>query len=190
MVEGKYPDRQAYRKEDGILVTWPSPQHKAKAMSANPGKYTDQDPKPKDPNKTDKEGPKEPIKREPPVDKDEEPDTDKSPTKEPEERGQNIFPTGGNLAVEPMRGSEKPEPPPQPPAASIAPAPRTPERIAAEKEFAKQIFATDDSILTSVANPLNVSETTLTSQLNELYKQADKLGFKEAITFLTPYIKP
>jgi hypothetical protein len=31
VLEGKYPERQAYNK-DGILVTFPTPQHKAKAI--------------------------------------------------------------------------------------------------------------------------------------------------------------
>lgn len=41
MVEGKYPERQAYNK-DGLLVTFPTPQHKAKAISR--GTHFEQDP--------------------------------------------------------------------------------------------------------------------------------------------------
>jgi hypothetical protein len=47
---------------------------------------------------------------------------------------------------------------------------------------------TDDTVLSNVAGPIN--EKILNHQLNELYKKADELGFKEAITFLTPYVKP
>lgn len=41
MVEGKYPERQAYNK-DGLLVTFPTPQHKAKAIQR--GTHFEQDP--------------------------------------------------------------------------------------------------------------------------------------------------
>ncbi len=41
MVEGKYPERQAYNK-DGLLVTFPTPQHKARAIQR--GTHFEQDP--------------------------------------------------------------------------------------------------------------------------------------------------
>ncbi len=41
MLEGKYPERQAYNK-DGLLVTFPTPQHKAKAIQR--GTHFEQDP--------------------------------------------------------------------------------------------------------------------------------------------------
>jgi hypothetical protein len=41
MLEGKYPERQAYNK-DGLLVTFPTPQHKAKAIQR--GSHFEQDP--------------------------------------------------------------------------------------------------------------------------------------------------
>jgi len=195
MVEGKYPDRQAYRREDGILVTWPSPKHKQKAMQENPGKYVEQNPFPKSPSEKPPphERPPEPQPRpekEEPVQKSDEPE------EEPDKpsRSSNLF--GGDsgkvtqgdkeLDVEPPRGEEKPEPP-APSAVMPAPKPKTPDQLAAEKEVVKQIIATDDTALTNVANPLN--EECL-KQLRELYKKADELGFKEAVTFLTHYVKP
>ena len=196
MVEGKYPDRQAYRKEDGILVTWPSPKHKAKAMQENPGKYIEQDPMPKQ-----HEPVPDPVKKEPRADK---PPTEKEvPTKPDDEEkekslprssgGSNLFggdkkvdQGGKELAVEPPRGNEKPEP--IAPAPTVAPpVPRTPERVAAEKEVVQQIFATSNNSLSNIEPPLN---EVCRFQLNELYKKADELGFKEAVTFLTPYVKP
>jgi len=41
MVEGKYPERQAYNK-DGLLVTFPTPQHKQRAIQR--GTHFEQDP--------------------------------------------------------------------------------------------------------------------------------------------------
>jgi len=194
MVEGRFPERQAYRAEDGILVTWPSPQHMAKAFKENPGKYVKENPKP--PEQQKKESPpKEPIKREPPEDKEEpeETDDDKSLSRSSSGRS-NLFDkepsvkTGGQeLEVEPPRGDEKPEPLPVPTSPTPPQAPRTPERIAAEKEVAMQIINTDNHALTKIDPPLSEA---CHQQLHELYKKADELGYKEAITFLTPYVKP
>jgi hypothetical protein len=195
MTEGKYPDRQAYRAEDGILVTWPSAQHMAKAFKENPGKYVKENPKPSVPPE---EPAKEPIKRELPK-KDEEPIKDKDDNDEddeddeslPKSSGGNIFGGGGSdkesgLEIEPPHGEEKVKSPPIPTSPTIASAPRTPERIAAEKEVAMQIINTDDHALTKIEPP--ISEI-CHQQLNELYKRADALGYKEAVTFLTRYVK-
>jgi hypothetical protein len=191
MVEGKYPDRQAYRKEDGILVTWPSPKHKHKAMHENPGKYVEENPFPKRSEPTPEPKEREPRKeKEPPVDDTEEPDD--TSTKKP---GSNLFGGGESgpqlqqgdkqLSIEPIKGTQ----PIAPAAPPIAPQqPRTPERIAAEKEVAQQIVATGDDALTNVANPL--TETYRQQIIKELYTKADKLGLKEVVTFLTPYVKP
>jgi hypothetical protein len=96
-----------------------------------------------------------------------------------------IFQGDQELAVEPPQGAQAAVPPPQAP--TPPPQPRTPERIAAEKEVVKQIMATDDTTLSNVATPLNEA---LRIQLHELYRKADEMGFREAVTFLTPYVKP
>ncbi len=191
MVEGKYPERQAYNK-DGILVTFPTPQHKHKAIAR--GTHFEKNPRPK-PQKEEPENnePKvapagsKPEPGEVPNEKDkiEKPSTE-SPEKngdEETEKKPNIFQGGKSLEDEPTTAVTLPPQPIQP----IQPVPDTPEKIAAEKEIAKQIMATDDTALTNVANPMNES---LKLQLNELYKEADKRGFSEAITFLTQYITP
>jgi hypothetical protein len=202
MIEGKYPERQAYRAEDGILVTWPSPQHMAKAFKENPGKYVTDNPNP--PRPSEKEPVKEPIKREPPTDNDpeekeddaEEGDDD-SLSKSSDDKS-SLFdkePSGdekvGGLSVEPNRGNEKAEPIPMSPT-NPTQSPRTPERIAAEKEIAMQLMGADDHALSKL--DVNLQESKLTDvcryQLNELYKKADECGYREAVTFLTPYIKP
>lgn len=198
MVEGNYPDRQAYRKEDGILVTWPSAQHMAKAFKENPGKYVTQDPFPERRKKKEPE-PKEPIPKEKPKDekdeKDVEGDKEEPLPKSSGGGGSNLFDKepkiqqgDKELEIEPPRGEETPTPPPASTSPTVSLLPRTPERVAAEKEVTKQIMKTDDTSLTQII-PNNLSET-CRHQLTELYKKADELGFKEAITFLTKYVKP
>lgn len=194
MTEGKYPDRQAWRVEDGILVTWPSAQHMAKAFAKpeNKGKYTNRDPNPKKaetvpepkgppgggvdlpPDKTPVSDKEDDTKEEPTQDKS---DLFKSDTA-PKEDGQE-------LEVEPPRGNETPESQLPAPTTSPVVAPRTPERVAAEKEIAKQIFNSDNTVLSGIDS--FISEK-CQHELNELYITANKLGMKEAVTFLTPFI--
>lgn len=194
MVEGKYPDRQAYRAEDGILVTWPSPKHKQKAMRENPGKYVEENPFPKSPAEKGREKRDSRLKTPPPEDKVKEPTP--TPEDEPDEESRpasNLFNTGpepkirqGNkeLSVEPVGGVKQPTAIQMPP-----PAPKTPETIAAEKELVNQIMQADDSVVANVTSPLNVSEE-CSRQLTELYKKAYEMGLTEAVSFLTKYVKP
>jgi hypothetical protein len=194
MVEGRFPERQAYRVEDGILVTWPSPAHRTKAMKENPGKYTIQRPA----NAPKPAEPPAPVEKEPPPEK-EEPEGEEDVPAKP---SSNLFGGGGGsgskiqqgnaeLEIEPPMGTdtEAPKIPPVPAAAATTPppAPQTPERIAAEKEVVKQIMATDDHALANITPPMTEE---CKRQLHELYNKADQLGFREAITFLMPFIKP
>ena len=197
MTEGRFPDRQAYRREDGILVTWPSTAHRSKAMQENPGKYTIQRPptasKPAEPEAPKKKEP--PIREEPPGKEEPEGAEDDAPPKP-----SNLFGGGGGngggdgqtiqqgdqqLQIEPLTGTA-PAPVPAAPSPTVPPAPRTPERVAAEKEVVKQIMATDDSALANITPPMSEE---CKRQLHELYNKADQLGFREAITFLTPFVK-
>jgi hypothetical protein len=226
MVEGKFPERQAYNK-DGILVTFPTPKHKANAISR--GTHFEKNPSPQNSssqNSTPDQSEK--VKTAPPGSKpepgevpskepsskisDEEPDEPEEPKDGSSDEDDNDETDDGKslpkssfsssdkvgggentsdkkLEIEPPRGDEKPEPMAAPSSPVEPPAPRTPERIAAEKEVAQQIFKTDDTVLTNVANPLNINESALNHQLNELYKKSYEWGYKEAVTFLTPYIK-
>jgi hypothetical protein len=183
MVEGKHPDRQAWRKEDGILVTWPTPKHKKEAMAKEPGKYVEQDPSPKKELPQPVEKPTAPSSG--PV---EEPTTDdkvddgegKEPT------APNIFQGQDQLAVEPDRGAAKPEPTPAPP---VQPAtPRTPQTVAAEREVIQQILSTDDTTLSNIEPKVGISEQ-CKHQLNELYKKAEEWGLYEASAIIKKYIK-
>jgi hypothetical protein len=198
MTEGKHPERQVYRKEDGILVTFPSPQHKAKSMAKFPGKYVEKDPRPPS-QQPEQEAPKQAPpgskpepgevraddKEETNIDDDEDDDIGGGNRKEP-----TIFQGDKQLEVEPSRDKNAPEPPPQPAQPAVPTAPMTPQRVAASKEIVRRILSTDDTTLSNIGGPLNVSENEQRHQLRELYKYADKLGYREAVKFLTPYIKP
>jgi hypothetical protein len=198
MVEGKYPERQAYNK-DGILVTFPTPQHKARAIAR--GTHFEKNPVPQV-HQPDQEEPKHappgsnPEPGELPAD-DDEPDKDDKDDEDDDGGGGShgggkeptIFQGDKQLDVEPPRGEETPEPPPQPPSPTIPPAPRTPQRVAAEKEITRQILATDDTTISNVSAPVGPNEETK-RQLQELFKKADEMGLREAIKFLSHYVKP
>jgi hypothetical protein len=172
MVEGNYPDRQIFRSDTGQLVTFPSPEYKAKAIKENPGKYTEQDPNPK------KDVPAEPTEK--PIQNTEEPSS--APLKQepiPTEKTPNIFEPQQSLKVEPINQQQSPTQQAQP----IQPLPKTHQAIAAEKEYINQIFDTDNNNLSNLT-------PTLAEQLKVLYKNADELGLREAVTFLTKYVKP
>lgn len=182
MVEGRFPERQAYN-QDGILVTFPTPKHKAEAIKR--GTHFEKNPAPQNSTAATEPAPKKDL---PPAEKapgappigDEEPKGGSAPTSEPQS-GPATSVTQGNtqLAVEPPQGSEKPEPPPQAPAAT--PIPRTPERVAAEKEVVKQILATDDTAL----SPVIPTNETFKYQINELCKKCREWGFHDAGQFLS-----
>ena len=196
MVEGKYPERQAYNK-DGILVTFPTPQHKARAIAR--GTHFEKNPVPQV-NTPDQEEPKKappgskPEPGELPADDDNDHEKDDEDDEEGGGEGHGgggkeptIFQGDKELAVEPPRGEEPSEPPPQPPQSAVPPVPRTPERVAAEKEVARQLFATDD---TTLGNPALPVTNVVKEQLQELFKKADEMGLREAVKFLSQYVNP
>ena len=174
MLEGKYPDRQTYRAQDGILVTFPSPQHKAKAMKENPGKYTDKDPFPKSTSTPDTTLPDQ--SENPP-----EPNIFSSPTVPPEQNMPASITQNGNVfGVEPAKG---PDDSLGTPTSAVSPPsqPKTPEEVAAEKEIIKQMIRTDDTALTS--NP-PIPENCY-KELLVLKEYAHSHGFSDANKFIT-----
>ena len=110
MLEGNYPNRQAWDKNTLQIVTWPSPEYKAKAFKENPGKYTDQDPNPK------KDAPPEPTEK-PIVNS---PETQSAAPQQPKEepapveKTPNIFQPEQSLKVEPIgqqpQANQEPKP--------------------------------------------------------------------------------
>jgi len=180
MLEGNYPERQAYQKDTGVLITWPTPEYKAKAFKENPRKYTDQDPNPK--TAAAPEPSEKPITNdgEPVANPQQTPELKQEPEPVPAEKTSNIFEPQQQLKVEPI--GQQPSSAPQEPQ-PIKPVVKTPEIKAAEKEYIKQIFDTDNANLSNLT-------PTLEEQLKTLYKTADELGLREAVTFLTRYVKP
>ncbi len=202
ILEGRFPERQAYNA-NGILCTFPTPQYKQRAISK--GTHFEKNPNPQspareEPQKTTPPGSKpEPGEKpsnsslkkssstEPTVNVD---DTDEEPSKSTKSNlftnnGPKVSQGGKELEVEPPNGSEIPSP-----MTTTSQIPKTPEKIAAEKEIVTQILKSDDIALTNISDPLDPTNSALLNkQLNELYKKADELGFREAITFLTPYVK-
>jgi hypothetical protein len=201
MVEGKYPERQAYNK-DGILVTFPTPQHKARAIAR--GTHFEKNPVPQV-HKPDQEEPNQAPAGSKPEPGELPPDDDEDDHKTDDEDDDDVGGGGGGgshgggskeptifqgdkqLEVEPPRGEE---PPPMPPQPTVPPAPRTPQRIAAEKEMTTRILSTDDTTISNAANPIHPTNEETRRQLQELFKKADELGYREAITFLSHYVKP
>jgi hypothetical protein len=175
MLEGKYPERQAWQKNTGILVTWPTPQYKAKAMKKEPGKYTDQNPFPD----RDKE------KFEPAPEKGTaptEPSPETMPTSVPKPEAtpipSKINQGGQELEIEPPPGFDKETPtqPLMPQAPTIPTTPQTPQKTAAEKELVKQIMATDDTALNPVDTTLTEIAETKNKIIAMIYKMSkDKL---------------
>lgn len=190
MLEGKFPERQAYNR-DGILCTFPTPEYKQRAIQR--GTHFEKSPVPSNAQtKTTQQNlpPRNDII--PPKELDNTNSKFDNSTEEPEKKVPTIFNNGNALEVEPLHSdntstSLTASAPPLPvPVVS----PRTPERIAAEKEIVNQIIATDDSVLSNIENPLNENNSVLLQyQLREIYKKCDEWAFREAIKFLTPHIK-
>jgi hypothetical protein len=168
MMEGRFPERQAYNK-DGILVTFPTPKHKAKAIAAKT--HFEKNPNPQAP-------PKEPAPEPTPKS---EPVAPQSTGPEPKSVNQG----GQILSIEPA-GPKPPEPPPEPPISPVNP-PNTPEKRAAEKTVVQQMMATDDYALMSKYHP-SIPESCV-KQLSILREHAITKGLNEASEFLSQYVK-
>ena len=205
MLEGKYPERQAYNK-NGILVTFPTPEYKQRAIKR--GTHTEQNPLKQQGApifKGDTETSPSPDNAAPPAEPP--PQGGEQPSSLP---SSGVQPTGGaepptstlpkapaggepqtvpqgdkQVNIEPSKdqSKDKVEAPPMPPEP-----PKTPRTKAAEKAVVKQIFSTDDTALSSTPT-LDEDKEILRYQLNELYKKADFWGLNEAAKFLKEYIK-
>ena len=196
ILEGRFPERQAYNA-NGILCTFPTPEYKQRAIAK--GTHFEKNPNPqspaKEPQKTTPPGSKPEPGESPSASSSKKPaSTDSTDDEEVPGRKSNLFTNNGpkvsqggkELEIEPPNGNEIPSPVTN----TISSTPKTPERRAAEKAVVTQILKSDDTALTDVSDPIDsANNALLNTQLNELYKRADELGFREAITFLTPYVK-
>jgi len=168
MVEGKFPDRQAFSINSGRTTTFSSKEKRDAAIKS--GTHTLKEPaKPKVTEPSEKPL-SIPSKNEP---NDEEP---QQPKHEP-----NIFQNGHQLAVEPIGGKSQDIDVDKP---SVTPnQPQTPNQVAATKQVVKQIIGGDNTTLSNLVPPLNLKE-----ELSILLKEANRLNLKEAVTFLIDHL--
>jgi hypothetical protein len=187
MLEGKYPERQAYNK-DGILVTFPTPKHKQRAISR--GTHFEKNPNPQHASVNPEESPDVGTEVGTEVGAEESPDS--SPENIPTTPDPSLMfvtdpTTNTQLKTEPVGGSENS--PIDPDKADVTPTPDlTPLRKKAEKEVAQQII--DDPDQFEMGAP--VTDLYRESFLNELYqiqKYAKENGLKGAYTFISKIIK-
>lgn len=208
--KGKHPERQAYNK-NGLLVTFPTPEYKARAIAK--GTHFEKNPKvgqsnlfgggqqaPNQPT-TDGQSPNTPMDagsselpksntqqpQTPPAQKEiPEPGAPDTPASPPSggstTGGSTQTPAQGQLATEPI------QPVAQSPNVSPSPAPpatptvqKTPQEIAAEKEVIKQILNTGDTIPTVPV----VGGPGLTEELKKLMKIAIEMELNEAVKMLS-----
>jgi len=168
MVEGKFPDRQAFNVDSGRTTTFSSKERRDAAIKA--GTHTLKEPaKPQMKEPTEKplddSGDKEVPKLEP-----------TQPEREP-----NIFQNGHQLEVEPLGGSSNDINVDKPSAPVVQS--QTPNQIAATKLVVKQIIGSDNTTLSNLVPSLNLKE-----ELSILLKEASRLNFKESVTFLIQHI--
>ncbi len=210
--KGKHPERQAYNK-NGILVTFPTPEYKQRALKA--GTHTEQNPKATQSNlfgggnqapsqattgalpptnpmdsgqgtlpKSDSSSPQTP----PPQKDVPDPGTPGTPATSsptPSSAPTTGTPAQGQLASEPIPQQNTP-PAVAPPVQPPTPAPvqKTPEEVAKEKEVIKQMLNTTDTL----PNISGVGGVGLTEQLKQLAKIAVDLNLNEAVKFLSGHI--
>lgn len=189
MLEGRFPERQAYNA-NGILVTFPTPEYKKRAIQK--GTHFEKNPHPQ------RQAPPTPIAQPieknptPPVEKTDDDVDDggagtKIPPQLPDSGDGNDVGQPKNLKVEPI-GNSQPEPakipvaPPQPPEVN------TPERNAAKKAVATQIFSTDDTTLSNIEPKVGISES-CKGQLKDLFEKAESMSMYEAAAVLKSYLK-
>jgi len=205
--KGKHPDRQAYNAQ-GLLVTFPTPAYKARAIQR--GTHFEQKPQtptnlfgggqqapnaaaPQSPVPTNTGAPSElPASGQP---------VPPQPTKDVPEPGASGTPAApgpttstnpnqplaqGQLATEPPKvptsaapNVAQPQAVPQPQQTK-----KTPEEVAATKEIVKQIFNTNDTV---VSVP-GVGGSGLAEELRKLTKIAIDMNLNESVKFLSNYL--
>lgn len=139
MLEGRFPERQAYNA-DGILVTFPTPKHKAKAIAR--GTHFEKNPKPQPEPTPEPENPEPTTDISEPTPEPENPAVSPSNPPIDEPSPKSVTQGDSTLFVEPVRGPDIQDTPPTPPMSPVQ-EPDTPEKRAAEKAVAKQIMASD-----------------------------------------------
>lgn len=196
MLEGKYPERQAYNK-DGLLVTFPTPQHKQRAIQR--GTHFEQNPVQAQQNvfggkSSTTPQPQAPATPVPPPATPPTPPSQTSSQLPPSDQPVSPAPTAGatqgapttlpasqpaagsdkqTLAVEPINGA-----PPSPPNFSDK---KSPHQRAAEAQVVKQIMSGDD-------NTPSMEEQKIL-ELNEILLFAKRMGYNSVIKIILEAIR-
>jgi len=211
MEKGKHPEKQAYNVKTGLLITFPTPAYKARAIAA--GTHSEQKPTQSNlfgggqqaPNAA---APQAPLPSAPINGGDGKSELPTSgqpvppqPTKNLPEPGSSGTPAAsapttstnpnqplaqGQLATEPPKVPVSAAPNVVQPQAIAQPqqTPKTPEEIAATKQIAKQIFNTNDTV---VSIP-GVGGSGLSEELKKLTKIAIDMNLNESVKFLSNYL--
>ena len=161
VVEGKYPERQAYNAK-GILVTFPTPEYKQQAIKR--GTHFEEDPtkraanvfsnEPAAPAPTPASAPKQPkddTKTSLPLSQATQPSAEPAAPAKPESPGVSTQePPPAATTAAPQQASE-PEAEPVEPTELPPPTPKSPAEKEADKHFIKGMLKGDDYMLEQVA---------------------------------------
>ncbi len=211
MLEGKFPERQAYNK-DGLLVTFPTPQHKQRAIQR--GTHFEQNPvkaqtnvfggqppaaqpaPPAQPPAAQSEpsatppatpSPQSDASQLPPSDSTPQaPTQSATPSASPSSLPASATPTAVSdkqpLAVEPSGANQSPTAPVPPPTVNV---PKSSQQRAAEATVVKQMMNGDDNnqALLPTMNEQRFNE------LSETYLYAKRMGYQVAMKVLAEAIK-
>lgn len=206
MLEGKYPERQAYNK-DGLLVTFPTPRHKQRAIQR--GTHFEQNPV-KGQQNVFGGGQQPPGSQPPPAPAPTStpaPATPSTPASTPAPAGSQLPPSDQPPAAPPAPTAQSPSALPtsdqtassdkqtlavEPTATSASPAPppsfdtsKSPQQRAAEAQAVKQIMKGDDTNPTLLPS---IDENDL-FELNESYNFARRMGYQVAMKVILEAIR-
>jgi hypothetical protein len=147
---GKHPERQAYNK-DGILVTFPTPQHKQDAITS--GTHFEKDPTKKPPNvfDTPQAAAVDPTGQQPPGDTSTpQPATEPVAQPTPEPTDATADNNGGGDQQTAAQQPQSPAAPSPEPPLTKPDVPETPQEKMATAALIKQILRSDNSVLEGV----------------------------------------
>jgi hypothetical protein len=198
VLEGKYPERQAYNVK-GILVTFPTPEYKANAIKR--GTHFEDDPTKRAPNVFAAAQQDKAAARTPAAEKPESPAPKAAPTSLPTSAagpapaptdtktpGQSPGKTPEQSPEAPPATTQAPQPPPE--AAEPEPEPtelpevppKSPAEKTADKNVIKTMLKGDDYMLEDITPPESPYSTTAeTIAWQKGYKEGYKSGYEDGI---------
>lgn len=173
--KGKHPERQAWNK-NGILVTFPTPEYKQRALQR--GTHFEKNPKAGQTNLFGggQTAPQAPTPVQTPTDSTPAipPSSDTSSTLPPSDA---VKGTGETLKSGDSVNVSKVEPQ----GAAVPEKPKTPQEVDAEKVAAKQMMNANDALPTVAG----IGENRLNEELKKLTKIALEMNLNEAVRFLS-----